>query len=85
MFCTIYFADICTFIGNMPPPPVDDDEEMMHEVAAGQGPRVQILGGMRHKPDTIFKLDLGDRLSALLTEVGFFPILMQYIKEYPMI
>jgi hypothetical protein len=76
LFCTIYFADIGTFIGDVPPPPADDDEEMMPEAVAGQGPRVQIPDDMCRRPDTRFRLELGDRLSALLTEVGVFPTLM---------
>ena len=35
LFFTICFADIDTFIGDVPPPPVDDDEEMMPEATTG--------------------------------------------------
>jgi hypothetical protein len=44
---------------------------------------VQILSGMRHRPDTRFKLDLGDQLSTLLTKVGVCPTLMRDIRADP--
>jgi hypothetical protein len=80
---TIYFADIDTFIGDVPPPPTNDDEEMMHEAAMGHIPRVQIPCGMHRRLDTRFRLELGDRLSSLLTEVGVLRALMREIKEDP--
>jgi hypothetical protein len=69
LFCTIYFVDIGTCIGDMPSPPADEDEEIMPEAIADQGPQVQIPDSMHHRPDTIFRLELGDQISALLTEV----------------
>jgi hypothetical protein len=57
--CTIDFADIGIFIRDVPPPPAYVDEDMP-EVAVGQGPWVQIPGGMHCRSDTRFKLDLGD-------------------------
>ena len=85
MFCTIYIADIGTFIGDIPPPLAYDDEEMMHEAAMGHIPRVQIPCGMHRRLDTRFRLELGDRLSSLLTDVGVFPALMQEIMVDPML
>jgi hypothetical protein len=67
----------------VPPPPSDDDEKMMHEVAAGQVPQVHIPGAMHCRTDTIFRLELGDRLSVLLTEVGVCPALLQDTREDP--
>jgi hypothetical protein len=44
---------------------------------------VQILDVMRRMPDTRFRLELGDRLSALLTKVGVCPALMRDIRVDP--
>jgi hypothetical protein len=85
LFCTIYFADIGTFIGDPPPPLADDDEDIILEVMASQGPQVQIPDGMHRRLDTRFRLELGDQISALLTKVGVFPALMRDIKAYPML
>ena len=70
------FADIITFIGDIPPTPVDDNEEMILEARTDQGRSVQILDDMYHRLDTRFRLELGDRLSALLNGVGVHPTLM---------
>jgi hypothetical protein len=83
LLCTIYFPDIGTFIGHVPPPPTDDDEEMMHEATTSQGPRVHIPDDMHYRPNTRFRLELGDRLSSLLIDVGVFPALMQEIMADP--
>jgi hypothetical protein len=58
-------------------------DEEMPEAMAGQGPRVQIPD--MHRPDTRFRLELGDRLCALLVEVGVLPVLMRDIREDPML
>ena len=56
----------------------------MAEATTGEGhPWVQILIGMLHRPDIIFKMGLGDRLSTLLDEEGFLPIMVGYIKVDP--
>ena len=60
----------------MPPPPLDEDDEMMLELAVGQGPRVQIPDDIRYRLDTRFRLELGEQLFALLTEVGVFLVMI---------
>jgi hypothetical protein len=47
----------------------------------GQGPLVQIHEKMRGRLDTRFKLELGDRLYALLVEMGVYPVLMRDIRK----
>jgi hypothetical protein len=66
----------------VPLPPTDDGEEMMPKATMGQGPWVQIPDDMHRSPNTRFRLELGDRISALLTEVGVRPALMHDIMAY---
>ena len=40
---------------------------------------------MHRRPDTRFRLELGDQISTLLTKVGIFPDLMRDIREYPIL
>jgi hypothetical protein len=68
----------------MPPPPPYVEEEML-EATTGQVPQAHIPGSMRHRLDTRFRLELGDQLCALLVEVGVHPVMMQDIREYPML
>jgi len=55
----------------------------MHEATTSQGPWVHIPDDMHYRPNTRFRLELGDRLSTLLIEVGVCPALMQEIMEDP--
>jgi hypothetical protein len=47
----------------------------------GQGPHVHISENMFGRPDTRFKLELGDQICALLIEVGVYPVLMRDIRK----
>jgi hypothetical protein len=76
LLCTIYFVDIGTFTGDVPPPPVDEDEEMIPKATMSQGPQVLIPDDMHRRPNTKFRLELGDRLSTLFIKVGVCPAMM---------
>ena len=93
MLCTyIYFANIGSFDGDeMPPPPndlgldPDDDQDMADaEDQAGEdtpGPHVaQVSTSVaRRRPDTRFRMELGDQLCALLVEGEVMPATMREI------
>ena len=89
MLCTcIYFADIGYFDGeDMPTPPHDlgvdpDDDQGMPDVEDHQEAGVErhapasasVPPFPRHgRPDTRYRMELGDQLSALIFEVGIKP------------
>jgi hypothetical protein len=72
----LYFADVGTFVGDMPPPPPPDADEEMVEAAVGQGPQPHIPPDMRRRPDLRYRMEVCDRLSAVLVGVGVFPVQM---------
>jgi hypothetical protein len=72
----LYFADVGTFVGDMPPPlPPDADEEMV-EAVVGQGPQPHIPPDMRRRPDLRYRMEVCDRLTAVLVGAGVCPVQM---------
>jgi hypothetical protein len=78
----LYFIDVVTFVGDMPPSlPPDADEEII-EVAVGRGPQLHIALGMRRRPNLRYRMEVCDRLSAVLVGVGVCPIQMREIGAH---
>ena len=91
--CTyIYFAYIGSLDGDEMSPPLDDpgvdpdyDQDMANvDDQAGTdrpGPHVtQVPTGVRHRPDTRFRMELGNQLCRLLVEEGVRPTTIREIK-----
>ena len=89
MLCTcIYFADIGSFDGEeIPPPPPDlgvdphDEDEGMPDIAednqeVGPDQRPTLVGGLvrgRRLSDARYRMELGDKIIALIVEAGIKP------------
>ena len=81
--CTyIYFSNIGSFDGDdMPTPPNDpgvdpDDDQEMADAEDWAGANIpaphvaQVPAGVRGRPNTIFRMDLGEQICQLLVEEG---------------
>ena len=70
----LYLADVGTFFGDMPPPSPPNLDEDMVVVAIGQGPQPHIPPDMQRRPDLKYRMEVCDRLSAILVGTGVCPI-----------